>query len=320
MGNVEILRNIRHLQIILIGSDRKGDISPLTNFARISLELGLEVKVILDSRRHSNEDSTCNALNSMGVKYKLLEELSLESLGEVDTNTIGLSVNSQWIFTRSEIDCFSGALFNYHSADLPRRRGRAAHTWRYLENMSRTTLTFHQIEERLDSGRKVSDLEVIDDMNGMQEFYASIENAESRAFLDFIKAIQTGHWKEKTAPEEPEEDFYWPGINSEQQGYINWAWTSEEIVLMCKAMGKPHAGAKSFIGGQPISIRAAELLPGDAAFHPFQAGLVIKITKDFVAIAAKGRGLRVPRNMIVTKHRIRLGEKIRTPSTVLDLD
>lgn len=307
-------------KIILIGADRFNERAPLTTFAAESKRIGLQVLVILDNSRHSAGDPTCERLAAEGIEFVLQSSFSSFFVQEFfDESTFALSVNSQWLFSNAEIQFFRGRLYNYHNADLPRRRGRAAHSWRYLENIRKTELTFHEVSLRVDSGLTLYSLRVRDRMDSIESFYKDISHLEVRAFRKFLRQLDRFRLF-SLSRSRAKKSYYYPAINSETDGFIDWSWSSEEIVLFCKALGSPHRGAKTYLDGALVSIKGAKLAHSEKnhSFHPYQAGLILYLDANVAIVAARGQGLEIPRSMISEESNLRVGRKFRTPSSVLD--
>ena len=307
-----------HQKLVLIGADRLDEDGPLSEFAIEARRLGFQVEVILDASRHRQEDKTCKKLASKGIRFLLRREFSTNDLKSFfDNKSVALSVNSQWIFSVSQIEFFSGRLYNYHNADLPLRRGKAAHSWRYLENTPITRLTFHEIVPKIDSGRILVSRRIRDKMVGLDSFYRQIRGKELLAFRVFLRRAGKGHLL--VFQRKRRESRYYPPIDSTIQGYINWQWNAKEIVLFCLSFGAPHYGAKTFLDGKQVTIRGAHLARSRTKYHPYQSGLILYVDSDLVLVAAPGRGIVIPRTKISDFAEIKVGKRFQTPYSALEM-
>ena len=86
----------------------------------------------------------------LGVKYFYSSLISeFESLAEAD---VVVSVNFINIIPKVFIEKFKFGVINAHAGDLPRYRGNACPNWAILNDESEVVLSFHKMDEALDSG------------------------------------------------------------------------------------------------------------------------------------------------------------------------
>jgi len=81
--------------------------------------------------------------------------------------------------------------------------------------------------------------------------------------------------------------FYWPKINSDIDGLINWNWNADEIIDFIRGFSKPYNGAFTFLKGKKIRIFDANKLKFTEKFHPFQSGIIFRKDKNFLYVAAR---------------------------------
>ena len=80
------------------------------------------------------------------------------------------------------------------------------------------------------------------------------------------------------------EKYYWPRLNADQDGKIDWSWSVKDVVLFIKAFSYPFNGAFSFVNKNKIKIFDANFST-KKKFHPFQNGLIFRENKYEIFVA-----------------------------------
>jgi methionyl-tRNA formyltransferase len=72
---------------------------------------------------------------------------------------------------------------------------------------------------------------------------------------------------------------YWPRLSTDIHGWIDWQWTSLEIIRFIHAFGDPFEGAKTELLGRVIHFKEAFLIE-QRIFHPFSQGIITRHNAD----------------------------------------
>ena len=99
-------------------------------------------------------------------------------------------------------------------------------------------------------------------------------------------------------------DFYWPRLNSDKDGKINWNWKAKDIVLFIKAFSHPYNGSFAFINNNKIKIFNAKEIK-NKKFHPFQNGIVFRENKNKIFVANFSGYLEIFKKDIKSKNKIK---------------
>ena len=76
--------------------------------------------------------------------------------------TLFISLSSRWIFKKKDInELFKNNLVNFHNARLPIDAGGGGYTWRILKNDRIGNILVHLIDEKIDTGRIISEEEFL---------------------------------------------------------------------------------------------------------------------------------------------------------------
>ena len=308
-------------KIIIIGGNRFNEDYPLEPILETAIKKGIKIVVITDHERvrypTNSRPSFYEYLKERQIKLVVVENLKLSDIKPHDeVNTIVLSLNCRWIISEDIIDYFKDRIYNYHNAKLPYQKGAACHSWRLMQQESKTGLSIHRVEPKLDCGQVIHSIDISYGYEeNLKQTYSVIRGYEDNFFKQFlegeIKAIKTNN--------DVSEDYYWPRLNTSIHGYINWNWTANEIEAFCKSFSDPFEGAKSFIKSKKVFLKSASMAHDKANFHPFQYGLIYRLKDNNFYVACRGGGIVIT-EIEFESHpiRIREGLRIHTPAYILD--
>ena len=263
----------------------------------------LEVIFITDPFRlnsNINKEKTLRAaLNEANIQF--IETINIKKrdlISLIDNNTIGFSIVTLWIFKKEIIDLFKGHFYNYHGALLPDEKGGGTFTWKILRQNLHGGLSIHKIIPEIDEGPIV--LEEIftypDTIKKPIEFELYRDKFEKKLLKQFLKKIlinEIGITKEQSKSN----NYYWPLLQTEINGVINWTWTGKEIKIFIDAFDDPYNGASTECKGKRIFIKDADFMKMDLKTHPFQNGLVLNKENKFLTICVKD-GLLIIKKVI----------------------
>jgi len=271
------------------------------------------------------------ALDELDVSYIITEDINKEPalLNEITPYSLGLGIGEAWSFSSEIIDRFHGQLLDFMGIPLPRYRGGAHYTWMILRNDKQGACNLQVINDKtiqgiFDSGEIVKTSTYTFPENArlpIDYFNAAVEH-EVNFIREFLQEVsQQKEFYLKTINES--QSLYLPRLNTLQQGWIDWSWTGEEIERFICAFDEPYIGASTYLGSKRVHLKGALLDKSEPPFHPFQSGLITRITAhEGVAIATRSGHLLVKH--IIGHHKenilssLRVGEKLYTPVDTLE--
>ncbi len=278
----------------------------------------------LETKSHTGEIYK-DFLNKNHVPWWVSDDINNDShLQEIMTpTTIGISINSPWIFNKKIIDLFDSKLINEHGMRLPQNRGGGSFTWVILQGGRNYYCAYHLVAEKIDRGAilKIKEYVVPELLPKPIDFANSQKIKHFEMLKEIISGIQEGQDFELIG--QPEYlSIYYPKISSFVNGYINWSWHDSEIEKFIRAFSTPFPGARTFIGENEVIIKSSYLESNDGSFHPFQYGLVYRKYEDRLYVAAMGGSIIVDEiydnknSEILSK--IRAGDRFFTPQKYID--
>jgi len=234
---------------------------------------------------------------------------------------IGLSFGAPWIFRASFIDLWEGRLLNSHPAPLPQHRGGGGYSWRILMNERRGETCVHVVTPGLDEGDIVwAKPYIFGEECLVPTDYESVAVCRDILSLrELLDTFRNGTSLPLTA-QDHSSSSYFPRLKTDTHGWVNWTHTADEIVRFVRAFDQPYAGASTTIRGHDVRIMGAHLADDSLTFHPFQAGLIYRISDGQYFIASNGGGIRVSEITPYSTENplLQLGDRLVTPNVKLD--
>ncbi|HEB9431885.1 TPA: formyl transferase [Campylobacter coli] len=188
-----------------------------------------------------------------------------------------ISANNFYIFKKQCIQ--NNTIINYHNALLPKHKGSNAHMWAIWENDKQTGITWHKVEENIDSGAILTQKKI-----EIDEYFTALKLLRTQhnlAIVSFEEALQnlTNNIFQIQIPSEE----YHKKSDLPNKGYLELSWNKEKISCFLRAMdcgalsGIPKAKLK--ILGEEKEILFYEINELDLILN-LSDNTVLKITKE----------------------------------------
>jgi len=211
------------------------------------------------------------------------------------------SINYLFLIEQDLIDLPSQYAINIHGSLLPKYRGRTPHVWAIINGETKTGITAHLINEKVDDGHIVHQIKVpilpSDTGASMLEKFAIQYPKMIDKILNDIENNSL-----VITPQDTTKAVYF-GKRTPEDGAINWAWNRERIYNWIRAQAKPYPGAFTFYEENKIIVHHAEMI--DMGFHYQQTnGLILAQTATTICVKTTNGVLRL--------------SEIETTETVLD--
>jgi methionyl-tRNA formyltransferase len=170
---------------------------------------------------------------------------------------------------------------NVHFSLLPKYRGAAPVQWAILSGEEKTGVTIFELNERMDEGDILSQLETT---IGMRENARELEERLSRLGADLlVKTLETID-ELPHLTQDPTRVTLAPRLHKDQ-GRINWAKDAFSIDRMVRAFS-PWPGAFTFLRGQRIIIHAGS--PLTVPPPPPDPGRIVEVRKEGPVVGCGG--------------------------------
>ena len=255
---------------------------------------GFEVSFIWTCRDESYYNFESNNFedlaNELGAKFFYSSRISqFESFVEAD---VVVSIDFINIVPKSFIDKFRFGVINAHAGDLPRYRGNACPNWAILNNESEVVLSFHLMDEGLDSGDVIrKETFKLGEDTYIGEVYDWLYQAVPNGFVESVRLLIGGYIGEKQRgkplrafPRKPEDSR----IIFEDD--LDW------VYRLIRASSKPFSGAYAFLNNTDtkVTVFRAEPHSVDYDFLAVNGQLMEKnnIDKSFV-VAVNRQALKI---------------------------
>ena len=243
---------------------------------------------------------------------------------QFDRNII-FSLSWRNIISLDVIKYFNYKIFNIHPSILPFERGSGTFSYRILKNSNEVSATIHFVDTGVDTGNIV-----FQDKTKL--------NVKKPIPYDFLKNTQKVYYKllkkfvhfieeKKTLPKIKQNhklSTYYPLLNTEVNGVINWNYSVNEIEKFIRAFSYPYPGASTYLNGkQRIHILKAKILEQATYNHPFLVGRVLRIDNNEADIIAKDGILRISQiyvnnEIIEIRKVLKLTTRLITPHEIIE--
>lgn len=298
--------------------------------------IGMPVRVYT-SPRHAAERveptgaTLAEALRRLDIVFVSTDDINREAglLSEITPSTLGIGMGEAWSFSPELIARFDGRLLDFMGIPHPRFRGGAHYTWMILQESLEGGCNLQVINEAMvqgefDSGDIVKSrrYQFPQSVRTPQDYFDAAV-AEEVAFIhEFLDEVKAGGDFSLRAPDESAALFL-PRLHTLMHGWIDWAWTGREIERFICAFDDPYPGASTQMLGVRVHLKGARVDDGERPFHPFQSGLITRITeREGVVVATRSGHLRiasvVPARGETLPRKPAIGDRFFTPAVDLE--
>ena len=305
----------------------------LTEFVRRLKGWDQDVFVVL-SQRHADENmATDQAPQTLQqfceaeiIPYYISQDVNTDEkmLKKIKQGTVGVSLGAAWIFKGPFIKRFDGRLLNVHGMRLPQNRGGGGFSWTILQGDRTGGCTIHQVEPGIDTGAIVKQrkFSYSNQCRIPADYHKEYVREAGFLWEEFLQEIKQDKDFVLT-PQKEEESTYWPRLNSQIHGFIDWSWPVSAIERFICAFDEPYTGASSFLDNKRVYFKNCRL---DQSFkeivHPFQNGIVYRKIKEAIFVAVEGGGIAIGK-VINEKGKsifeeIKVGDRFYTPQKFLE--
>jgi len=255
-------------------------------------ELNIDKKS-LGKLLHDAQKEYPSKFKAIHVLQTLRDDKFIESCAESDLN---LSISAAWIYNQWHLS-HAQKIYQMHNTLLPNFRGGASISWQILCGERQSATTLFEIDEGVDTGKIVySDPYIFPSTCRKPIDY--LKYAESKAIDSLVEFLRLYKVNSKViSASSQQESFasYFPRLNTELNGCIDWDWTAEEVERFLLAFDDPYQGAHTkctSIDGK-IYLKDVISIHQIHKFHPFQAGVIYNKDKLGLHICCKDGGILV---------------------------
>lgn len=264
-------------------------------------------------------------LEEKEVEYYSSDNINTDDTIEafINNNTIGISIGSAWIFKSSFIDKFQGRLLNMHGTLLPKNKGGGGFSWQILMANRQGCCLLHKVDVGIDTGDivKYKEFYYPESCKIPQDYNDKYFKQNKLFFDEFLQEIEN-NIDFNISGQSEYHSTYWPRLNTDLHGYIDWSYKSENIYRFINAFDDPYAGAITFIDDIKVRIKSCFHDFNDGLFHPFQTGIIFRKSDTAIFVAAESGTLIVQKVLDYEGKNIigemKLGSRFYTPYKYLE--
>ncbi len=280
--------------------------SPLIlSVAKMLRERGMSLDIYTAPRQEAEPvgpkgETLGQMLSKAGMDWFIVTEDINQALPlhTITPKTLGIGFGEAWNFKAPILDAFQGRLLDFMGIPLPRYRGGAHYSWAILNQEIEwgcclQEVTSNTVQGEYDDGAvihqaayKMPYLDIIP-----KDWFETCGKFEVEFLKGFFDQIKAGKPFNPAMPDEHRSLFF-PRLKTTEHGWIDWSWDARDISDFINAFDAPYPGAHTTINGQTVQLRGAEWFDGDH-FHPFAAGLIVRMEKNKLIVATRGGTLHI---------------------------
>lgn len=239
--------------------------------------------------------------------------------------TFFLSIGAAWIFKESVIsNFFNNTLFNLHGSRLPQNRGGGGFSWQILTNNKFGFCVLHLVDKGVDTGNIIQFEEFL--YPAACRIPTEYEKVYIEKNLSFLKSfIKSTNEKVNYFQHILQQEYfssYWPRLNTEINGWIDWSLSALEIERFICAFDDPYDGAKTYINNTLVKLKSVMLSQQDGMFHSYQSGIIYRVNDNWICVSLKHYSLIIEKvyndlgeNII---NQIQVGDRFFTPMNKIE--
>lgn len=171
------------------------------------------------------------------INYSCLTKEQIESkLRQIKDITLVVSVVNTYLFKPWFIKQDNITIINYHNALLPLHRGRNAESWAIYMGDRQTGITWHYVDEGVDTGRIIAQevIEIDADVTALKLLQRQNQLA-FKSFVEFIGDLLHGNIKAELQTSNDKSVLHY-NQDIPNDGFINLDWDIEKIYRFLRAL------------------------------------------------------------------------------------
>ena len=307
----------------------------LVGTVKALLQRGYRV-FVYTSPRHAAEPmdasgtTLADMLKAANQEFVVTEDINSEPTlpPRITRSTLGLGLGEAWSFSPRIIEAFGGRLLDFMGIPHPRYRGGAHYTWMILRGdrqmgMNLQVINEDMVQGEFDSGSivKSGGYQLPASCRVPQDYFDAAVPHETAFIAEFLDEVRAGKDFVLTPPDESKSMFL-PRLHTKTHGLVDWSWSGQEIERFICAFDTPYPGASTHLRGEVVHLKGATLRGDEAPFHPYQSGLVTRVSTQGVTVATRSGHLEIRQVFAggreITRE-IKIGSRFDTPPADLAL-
>ena len=295
-----------------------GPLLPLA--AGIAQRAGWTAVLRTSPRLWDPQSDLASRMGEMGIETFVSAQLDevMAQGPQPGPDDIAVSFGAPWIFPQAWIEQWGGRAYNHHPRRLPEHRGGGGNSWLILMGERQSMGLVHKLTAGVDEGPVVASRPITfsSGCRTSADFDRETHQVSKKLLEDWLPSVLDGSQQPPGQAQPEYLSSYWPRLSAATHGWIDWSWTAEDIASFCDAFDDPYPGARTFCRGSLTLLRNVRVADRQA-FHPFQRGLVFRVSSAGLHVAARGGSLLIA-GVDSEGGDPRLGDRMVTPSDLIE--
>ncbi len=226
---------------------------------------------------------------------------------EVGT-ALGIGLGQAWRYSPELRAAFGHRLVDFMSIPYPSYLGGAHMTHAILRGerywgCCMQLVTDSTIQGEVHDGAVLYSTSMSFPPDDLVDQHKDLENDYLTFLLEFVTKAASGYTFKSGVTESTacNTRMFFPRLNTERQGWIDWSWRRIDVLRFIRAFDKPYPGARTIVedanSSRVVIVRDPIVWSADIAGHPFHAGIVTDLTREAgctrAVVSLRGGPIRV---------------------------
>jgi len=263
----------------------------LINFANLLKKTNFKFKILLHPKQShmplpGSNKSFIKTLFDNNLDFATCQNIKKFEKNLIDKYFLLISFGSYFQFNIKFVKKNPYKLYNFMPIPMPRYRGGAHWTWAMMKNEKYWGCNIQEIDEFTKEGGFIDTGKILFSANYKikkniltpTEFVKYISKKEKIFLSKFIHKLKNKS-RFILKPINESRSIFLPRIKTEKDGWVDWNWSSKEIILFINSFSDPYRGASALINNKRVFLQNAKKI-NDENFHPFQSSLIVRKYKN----------------------------------------
>jgi hypothetical protein len=206
---------------------------------------------------------------------------------EVGT-ALGIGLGQAWTYSPELVAAFGPRLVDFMSIPYPTYLGGAhlSHAIMRGERFwgcSMQFVTENTVQGEVHDGALIYHQPMYFPPDDHPNPHADLEDKYLEFVCEFVRLANAGH-EFKPFTTHSSERLFFPRLNTERQGWVDWSWRRIDVVRFIRAFDTPYPGARTMIddstAARVVTVHDPIIWSADGAGHPFQAGIITDLSRE----------------------------------------
>ena len=174
-------------------------------------------------------------------------------------NSLYLCMSSPWIIKKKHFKKTKSLIVNSHGTRLPQYRGGASFSWMVMNKTRFGFNNLYKLDEKIDTGKILAYEEFLYPFNlkTPSEYFNCFKENQVKFLIKILNNLTNKLNRYNLTNQQEYLSSYFPRLNSDIHGWIDWSLHFEDLYSFINAFGDPHDGCRTYYKKFKVLIKDA---------------------------------------------------------------